>query len=219
MIKLKKEDPKDVVILGIDPSLNGTALVKMKNFKVIDFLFFTSVLKIANNFKEAVLNRESGVERLDIILDTFQKYLDDNKDINYIGIEDYAYGAKSNSIFQIGGLGESMRLIAYRNFISYRDLEPSKVKKFATGRGNAEKSEMVLGAYKDGFDVGKYGKNGEDLADAYWIAKMVCTELFIRSDSNYIKSLDKNRSATFTDVSKAYPIPLINRPFILDRRK
>lgn len=216
--KIKIKEPKDAVILGIDPSLNGSAFIKFKNFKVIDFYFFTNVPKTAASCKQGILNKEIGMKRLDIVLKEYENYLKDNKDIDYVAIEDYAYGAKSNSIFQIGGLGEAIRLVTYRSGIPYRDFEPSKVKKFAIGEGKAEKSQMVLQAYKDGFDVGKYGKSGEDLADAYWIAKMLCTELFIRKDKNYIKSLSKNRADTFITVSKAFPTPLINRPFISNRR-
>lgn len=219
MIIKKKKENKEYLILGIDPSLNGTGIVIMKNYKVIDFYFFSQVIKTVNNSNgHGILNKETGMARLNAIYEFFSDLLK-KYDFDYAGIEDYSYGSKSNSTFQIGGIGELLRLLLFRNFIPFRDLEPSKVKKFATGHGNAEKSEMVLQAYKDGFDVSKYGKNGEDLADAYWIAKMVSTELILKADYKYINSLDKNRASTFTDISKAYPIPLAKRPFITNRRK
>jgi Holliday junction resolvasome RuvABC endonuclease subunit len=211
---IKKTTPDKAFVLGVDPSLNGAGFVLMQNFKVIDFKFFTTVSKIENQFPQhAFFNKDFGPARLDKIFVAYQDMLQASFP-SYIAIEDYAYGAKSNSIFQIGGLGEMLRLQSYRAGIPYRDYEPSKVKKYATGKGNAEKSQMVLEAFKEGFDVGPYGKSGEDLADAFWIARMLSDEVFLHADSSHLKKLPKYRQEVFTDISKAYPIPIMNRPFM-----
>ena len=218
MPKIKKVNPKDAIVLGIDPSLNGAGFLRMQGNNILDFWFFTDTIKIDKEFPyNANLNRAKGSERLNTIYEFYQAVLH-SKHIDYVAIEDYAYGAKSNSIFQIGGLGEMLRLQTYRAGIPYRDYEISKIKKYATGVGNAEKSQMVLEAYKEaGFDVSKYGKSGEDLADAYWIAKMLSDEVIIHKDKNYLKKIPKYRAEVFTETSKAYPIPIINRPFISNR--
>jgi Holliday junction resolvasome RuvABC endonuclease subunit len=208
---IEKVNPEDAIILGIDPSLNGSGFIKMKNFEILDFWFFTNVLKHSSD-PHAILNRETGSKRLNIIYEFYEKLLKSN-DFDYCAIEDYAYGAKSNSIFQIGGLGELLRLMTYRSGIPYRDYEPSKVKRFATGSGTAEKSEMVLAAYKSGFDVSKYGKNGEDLVDAYWIGNMLTTELFLHKNKDYIGKFTRKQQEVFNETTKSYPIPLLNRQF------
>jgi len=208
---IEKVSPESAIILGIDPSLNGTAFVKMQNFKVLDFWFFTGVIKNSKN-EHAILNRDTETKRLNNIFE-FLINLTKKHKFDYAAVEDYAFGAKSNSVFQIGGVGEMVRLQLYRSGIPFRDYEPSKVKKFATGSGSAEKSEMVLAAYKTGFDVGQFGKNGEDLADAFWIGSMLTSELFLHKNKDYIGSLNKKQLETFNEITKAYPIPLLNRPF------
>lgn len=216
-VKKKKVDPEEALILGIDPSLNGAGFMIMKGGEVIDYYFFTTVLKVAKESNgHGLVNRETGPERLNVIYNFFNALLFKYK-FDYAAIEDYAYGAKSNSVFQIGGLGEMLRLMLYRADIPYREYEPSKIKKYATGSGNAEKSAMVLEAFKNGFDVSPYGKSGEDLADAFWIAKMLYTELKLHKNAEYLKELSKAKQQVFTEVSKAYPIPIINRPFISSR--
>jgi Holliday junction resolvasome RuvABC endonuclease subunit len=222
MAKIKKVGPEDAVVLGIDPSLNGTAFILMQNEKIIDYKFFTGVKKIYEaNEGKAVYNKETDISRLVKIINVFNIYLNGLKKgdffPNYAGIEDYAYGAKSNSVFQIGGLGEALRVLLYDSGIPYRDVEPSKLKKYATGSGNAEKSQMVLEAYKNGFDTSPFGKSGEDLADAYWLARMISTELKLHKNSNYLNELSKKQQEVFTEVTKAYPIPILNRPFISRR--
>lgn len=210
---IEKVLPENCIILGIDQSLNGSAFVKMKNFEVLDFWFFTNVIKHSID-SHAILNRETDTKRLNIIYEETSKLISKNA-FNYAAIENYAFGAKGNSTFQIGGVGEMLRLQVYRSGIPFREYEPSKVKKFATNNGSAEKSEMVLAAYKAGFDVGKYGKNGEDLADAFWIATMLNNELFIHKNKDYINQLQKNKRDVFTEVTKSYPIPLLNRQFYI----
>jgi Holliday junction resolvasome RuvABC endonuclease subunit len=213
-LKKKKVGPEDALILGVDPSLNGSGFLVMKNDKIIDHFFFSQVIKTVNaSDGHGMLNKSDGVERLLVIQNFFNELLD-NYNFDYAAIEDYAYGAKSNSTFQIGGIGEMFRLNLYTTGIPYREYEPTKVKKYATGNGTAEKSAMVVEAYKNGFDVSAYGKSGEDLADAYWISRMLSTELKLHKDKSYGSNLTKHRLEVFTGVSKAYPIPIINRPFI-----
>jgi Holliday junction resolvasome RuvABC endonuclease subunit len=210
----KKVNPEDALVLGIDPSLNGSGFVFLRNNEIQDYFFFTQVKKIAEASEgRGFHNKETGPARLDNLFNFFNFLLETTKP-DYAAVEDYAYGAKSNSTFQIGGMGEMYRLLLYRAGIPYRDYEPSKVKKYATESGNAEKSQMVLQAFKNGFDVAPYGKSGEDLADAFWIGRMLTTELKLHKDSNYLKKLPKHQQQVFTETSKAYPIPIINRPFI-----
>lgn len=210
----KKVSSSEQIVLGIDASLNGTAVVKLRGEEILDFTFFTTVKKLAKGFpKNAILNNTTGPERLFNIQNIFSKHiLSDN--IDYVAIEDYAFGAKSNSVFQIGGLGEMLRLMLYKKRIPYREYEITRIKKFATSGGTAEKSAMVLAAYKDGFDVGKFGKSGEDLADAYWVARMLQEELKLRKDSNYANTIPKYKLEAFYAVTKASPIPILERPFV-----
>ena len=203
-------------VLGIDPSLSGTAFVVLKDGELHNYCFFTDVIKVAKaSPKHAILNKATGIERLNKIYESYDELLAFNSGrIDCVGIENYAFGATSNSVFQIGGCGELLRLLTYREKIPYKEFEPSVVKKFATGNGSAQKSEMVLAAYKDGFDVSPYGKNGEDLADAYWIAKMITRNLQILDDKKYLQVMPAKEREVWNATSKKNPIPLIDRSFI-----
>lgn len=215
-MKIKKKELDETIVVGIDPSLNGTGIVLMQNFKVLDYFFFTNIVNNSKT-KHAILNREVGISRLCAIHDWFYEFLN-NYQPNYASIENYAFGAKSNSVFQIGGLGEIIRLCLYKSGIPYKEYEPSRIKKYAIGKGNAEKSEMVVAALKDGFDTSQYGKSGEDLADAYFIAQMLNNEIFIHKNKEYLETLNSKRQEVFSDVTKSFPIPLLNRPFITKQR-
>lgn len=216
-VKKKKVSPEDALVLGIDPSLNGSGFMIMRNEKVVDYFFFSQVIKIVDSSEgHGMLNRNDGPKRLEVIYNFFIELMA-KYNFDYAAIEDYAFGAKSNSTFQIGGIGEMFRLQLYIAGIPFREYEPTKVKKYATGNGTAEKSAMVVEAYKNGFDVSAYGKSGEDLADSYWIGRMLSTELKLHKDTSYGSMLEKNKRETFTEATKAYPIPIINRPFISKR--
>jgi Holliday junction resolvasome RuvABC endonuclease subunit len=200
-------------VLGIDPSLSGTAFVLKVDGKVEDYWFFTDVVRTSRASDHAILNKASGIERLNRIYD-FYMQLTRTVKFDRVGIENYAFGAKSNSVFQIGGCGELLRLHTYRSSIPYKEYEPSVVKKFGTGDGTAQKSQMVLAAFKEGFDVSEYGKNGEDLADAFWIATLVEREFQIRRDFLLLDSMTKKEKEVWTATSKKNPIPMIDRPFV-----
>lgn len=205
--------PHDIV-LGIDPSLNGTAFVKKKGQKVLDYWFFTGKVGLSKQYENhAVLQRDSGVKRLNSIYEFYTWYLKENV-IDFVGIESYSYGSVTNSAFQIGGCGELLRLLTYREGIPFKEYEPSVVKKFATGSGTAGKPDMMAAAIEHGFDVRDYGKSGEDLADAYWIAELTRTELRIKGNPDLLNSLTVKEREVFLATSKKNPTPMIERPFI-----
>ena len=62
---------------------------------------------------------------------------------DYVGLEGYAYGASGRAIFQIA---ENCGLLKYKLWeagIAVDIIPPTKVKKDATGKGNADKRKMV----------------------------------------------------------------------------
>ena len=62
---------------------------------------------------------------------------------DYVGLEGYAYGASGRAIFQIA---ENCGLLKYKLWeagIAVDVIPPTKVKKDATGKGNADKRKMV----------------------------------------------------------------------------
>ena len=93
-----------------------------------------------------------------------------------IFIEGYSYGSKGQAIFQIA---ENGGILKYRlSQYNYRILVPSVIKKFATGKGNADKKMMYEQFTKDtntnlmkAFDIPTLNNPITDIVDAYYIAK------------------------------------------------
>ena len=94
-------------------------------------------------------------------------------------IEGYSYGSKGQALFQIA---ENCGILKYqlqeRN-IPYDIVVPSVVKKFATGKGNADKDMMYEAFNKETkidlkklFDTDKVGNPVSDIADSYFIQKV-----------------------------------------------
>ena len=98
---------------------------------------------------------------------------------DYVCIEDYAYGAKG----QVFNIGENTGILKYRMWQQkkkYSTVAPTQVKKFATGKGNANKEAMhdafanetginLMAVYKA--KGNKIINPVSDIVDAYYICK------------------------------------------------
>ena len=105
-----------------------------------------------------------------------------------IFIEGYSFGSKGQAVFQIA---ENGGILKYRlKEYDYRILVPSVIKKFATGKGNADKQKMYEQFCKDTntnlmkvMDIPTLNNPVTDIIDAYYIAKAG----YENSNSNIIK--------------------------------
>jgi crossover junction endodeoxyribonuclease RuvC len=85
-----------------------------------------------------------------------------------ITIEGFANGAKGAYVGQMFGIGWGIRMALTRRNMPYTDVAPSQVKKFATGKGNASKEDMILPLSKRwGFE-----NPSDNVRDAYIIAQI-----------------------------------------------
>lgn len=105
--------------------------------------------------------------------------------VKTVAIEDYAFSA-TGRVFHIGEHTGILKYLLEKSSISFVPVSPTAVKKFATGKGNADKQKMTnafLNAYPparawitDFFprticvDTAPAKSPLSDLADAYWIA-------------------------------------------------
>lgn len=82
-------------------------------------------------------------------------------------VEGYSFGSNF-SRESMGELGGIIRYKLYHcQFVSpYIEAPPKTLKKFATGTGNASKSDMLKAARLDGFKTSNH-----NIADAYFLAK------------------------------------------------
>jgi crossover junction endodeoxyribonuclease RuvC len=138
-------------ILGIDASLTGTGVVLL-----------------SDNVKDhrRIESKNTGVKRL-IEIEDILKNIVDAVPIDLVVIEDYAY-SKGNQAHQVGELGGVIRRMLFKKMQKWIVVAPSQVKKFATGKGNANKDLVLMNVYK------KWGVefSSSDEADAFVLAKI-----------------------------------------------
>jgi len=168
----KKEQPlptsacatgEPAAFLGIDPSLTGTGLVALSESGDV----LTHKL---------VQSKARGVLRLDYLnleVKYFVEEVGASHAIAVTSMEGYSYGSTSNA-HSIGEGGGAIKLALLHSLGVCSPgsrvilATPAQVKKFATGKANAEKGEIILACYK------QWGHewSSNDLADAHVLARM-----------------------------------------------
>lgn len=155
----------------------------------------------------------------------------------YYSVEGYSYRSQSTSICQIAELTGYLKLLLFKGGGKIRIHAPTTVKQFATCKGNASKKDVVVSALSN-FDIPegliqrkmikKKGKTKlppeswwedydgpvTDIADAYFLARMLYTELKLRSGEITLDKLSENERSQFLRVTKMYPVNILARPFI-----
>jgi len=172
-----------VTIIGIDYSLNSPAVCVSKGdftFDKCKFFYLTSKKKHIGYMMKNILGIEhteykDPIQRFEnlsnFVLNIIKKYTSPK-----IFIEGYSYGSKGQAVFQIA---ENCGILKYRlKEYDFKVLVPSVVKKFATGKGNADKQKMYEQFSNDTktnliqtFDIPTLNNPVSDIIDAYYIAK------------------------------------------------
>lgn len=139
--------------LGIDASLEGTGLC------------LVSVAGFVLRSKTVLPAGLRDMARLALIKTDTIAFLGDI-DVAYAAVEGYAFGAV-NQAFSLGEVGGVLRLLLHEQGIPRVDVPPVNLKKWATGRTEADKDEMVAAAIADGARPGDHNQ-----ADAYFLARI-----------------------------------------------
>jgi crossover junction endodeoxyribonuclease RuvC len=85
-----------------------------------------------------------------------------------ICIEGFANGAKGSYVGQMFGIGWGIRMALMRRGWKYTEVSPGQLKKFATGKGNAAKEDMILPLSKNwGFENGS-----DNIRDGFVLAQI-----------------------------------------------
>lgn len=102
-----------------------------------------------------------------------------DKDDIYIIIEDYAFAAKGR-VFNLAENCGLLKYMLYKNGYKFSTIAPSVIKKYATGKGNANKEAMWLAFYEltNRDLVGVYGPKSRtlgspvtDIIDSYYLTR------------------------------------------------
>lgn len=144
-------------IMGIDPSLSSTGYSGC-------------------GLTGTLTSKESGVIRLDDLAQKLASLVVTCPPNVGVVIEGYSFASKNSQAHSIGELGGVYRLTLYRMGIPFVDAPPTTRAKFATGRGNASKSE-VISALSARTGIVWSGKGADDMADAYILEEMGLTAL------------------------------------------
>jgi crossover junction endodeoxyribonuclease RuvC len=119
---------------------------------------------------EAQFKKQNGIQRVD----SFLGWANDIMEIyrpRAVFIEGYGY-ANKYSLATLVEVGTAIRLALHAHGCEYVEIAPSALKKFATGKGNSKKEQIMLAVFKKwGFDP-----ETNNIADAYVLAKMAEAE-------------------------------------------
>lgn len=137
--------------LGIDSSLEGTGLC-----------LITAAGDVVR--AETVSTGLRGIERLAAIKKRAELFIP--KDVEFAAFEGYAYHA-IGTVFELGEVGGILRLLVHERQVTYVDVPPINLKKFATGSIGAEKSHMIAAA----LEAGAHPED-DNQADAYFLARI-----------------------------------------------
>lgn len=112
--------------------------------------------------------KSTGIARLRHLRDAVLVAAVGNTNPDVVVIEGFSYGSKGSSIDEVYGLGWVIRLALAEAERPYAVVPPASLKKYATGKGNASKEEMLVAAVKR---LG-YDGSSNDEADALWLRAM-----------------------------------------------
>lgn len=183
-----------MVFVGIDYSITCPCIcVSLDKTYLNSFFYFlsdkTSVLGEAFNISgDPHLDYRSDAERYENIAGWVLGVLVDyRKQDLYVTIEDYSFGSKGK-VFNIAENCGLLKYMLYKNKIAYQTVPPTVIKKYATGKGNANKQQMY-----DSF----YAEHQIDLIDVYSKTKKLDSPVTDIVDSYYIKNYTIDNIGTF----------------------
>jgi len=137
-------------------------------------------------------------------------------------MEDHAFNAQGSSVYQLGWLHGLIRfglndggLRCKGPVLPFRLYPPQSLKQIATGKGNAKKDEMIAAAIDAGVPCGVLGrpKPAEDVADAYWCARLLHAEKLVLSGRMKAYQLPGNAGSVLTKHGRNGG-SLLEQPFI-----
>lgn len=102
----------------------------------------------------------------------------------YIMIEDYSFGSKGK-VFHIAENCGILKYLLYKNNYQFLTAPPTVIKKFATGKGNADKQKMFdaffaetnIDLHKKISPTTKLGSPTTDIVDAWYMSKYMIETL------------------------------------------
>lgn len=139
-----------------------------------------------------VSTKAKGPERLSYVNKTLLQICLD-EEIDCAIIEGYSFASRNSQAHSIGELGGCVRMTFWECGISYVEIPPTSRAKFATGKGNAGKTE-VISAISSKTGMVFSGSGADDECDAWILEQMGLAHLGISQydwTSTQLSSLEK----------------------------
>jgi len=173
----------DQPILGYDPSLTGTALC-----------FLDPDCKTIQHVETLVTGSLRGLPRL-LEIENRSNTLIQKYNPQGAFIEGYGFGARGRAVFSLGELGGILRRLMFVTDVPYWDVPPTTLKKFITGKGNANKNILLEQTFRR-YGIGSEVLTDDNQVDAFGLAKLGCAYL------NLEKKLAKYQEEALKGVGK-----------------
>lgn len=155
----------------------------MKNLLGLDLSLTSS--GYAHNFKYGTITtKEKAAKRLYIISSEIINICIQNN-IEAVIIEGYSFASRNSQAHSIGELGGCVRMRLWENKIPYIEVPPTVRAKFATGKGNASKNE-VISSVSAMTGIIFQGSGADDMCDA-WILYQIGLAHMGQSEYNWPK--------------------------------
>lgn len=116
-----------------------------------------------------------GPERLhfisSVIIDICKEY-----GVDMVVVEGYSFSSRNSQAHSIGELGGSVRMRLWENKIPFVEVPPTCRAKFATGKGNAGKNE-VISCISARTGIAWSGAGADDMCDAWILEQMAIAKI------------------------------------------
>lgn len=171
------------IVMGLDLSLTGTALVVFRPDKTAVFgkvlrqRLYPTEPRSKNhpdepgNLRPNGKYRGSEEERIDFIANQVMKMWRKYQPVA-VGIEQYAFSRHSRGLSGLHELGGVVKNRLFRKEALVLMPQSTEIKKFATNNGNAKKPQMIAAAQALGCDT-----EDDNVADAFHIARWTSWKL------------------------------------------
>ena len=228
-----------MIIAGLDVSTVSTGCVKFyldSAFNIVDVkkLGFCHVSNSSSaTYEDIIMYKDfsSFYHRQDFMLNYIMDFLND---VEYVALEDYAFGAKGK-ITMLAEICGNIKSRLFSKNVSLRLYDPTSIKIFATGKGNAKKPDMndsydnltykinlnylpIIPTHKKGKNKGLRNKDGisplSDIIDAFFICDLLRYELGVKNKVFDLASLNGNCSRILNRTTKTTKTCWINQTFI-----
>jgi Holliday junction resolvasome RuvABC endonuclease subunit len=205
--------------------MNSTALsiIDYETIDLVDYLVFGEIKRIEidygnDNYRYLKFDyndlNKKNFEKFNFIIDSVLDKLIKNN-VEYVAIENYAYGANTGSAYQIGEFVGCLKRELYNHGFKIRLYEPTTIKMFITGKGNSSKDIVIKSLLQNFHFVDKYFSKFEkykyDLYDSYAIVRLLKKELDLKNNKNL--RMTPLEYKTFTKKHKKDKVTLLDKEF------